>query len=170
LVLEIGQTCGAFKFKTNDGAIEGTDSFDFETDNRNRSSFIGFIPSKTVSAYDTFVSKLDTAVPDMHSRVRDFLFGEKVTVEEVMKWTHAELFRRNLLAKRSEDLEDTVKGTDIRWPVFEFTALKGETMVKLIAEKTSQRSPHGTHIAKKRIQLIQCVVKAKACSSLRSTR
>jgi hypothetical protein len=103
-----------------------SDYVDFATDNRNRSSFKGFIMGKTVSDYDTFVSELGSSVPDMHSLVREFIFKGKV--EDVIKLTHAELFDKKLLTKRSDDLQDEVAGTDIRWPIYEFTALKNGQM------------------------------------------
>ncbi len=122
------------------GTQTGQTLVDFATDKRSRSYFPGFAETKTVSDYDTFVSELDTRVPDMHSRVREFIF-DTVNVEDIMKLTHADLFEKNLLVKRSDNLQDKVVGTDIRWSTFEFTALKRGTMETKISEKGIRVAP-----------------------------
>ncbi len=121
------------KLETRTGLV------DFGIDNRNRSSFKGFRMDKTVSDYDTFVSESYEHVPDMHSRVRDFLFQDKVG--DVMKLTHADLLEKKLLTTRSDDLLDNVADTDIHWPVYEFTALTNSAMSALIEEKNLRDVP-----------------------------
>jgi hypothetical protein len=108
-----------------------TGEVNFAADNRNRSSFPGFIIGKTVSAYDKVAS--NEGVQDMNSLVRKFIFKQEV--EDVMKWTHADLFDKELLEERSDDLHDEVKGTDIRWSMYEFTELKNKQMSESITEK-----------------------------------
>jgi hypothetical protein len=112
---------------------------DFGIDNRNRSSFKGFRLDKTISDYDTFASGYYEHVLDIHSRVRDFLFQDKVG--DVMKLTLADLLEKRLLTTRSDDLLDNVEDTDIRWPVYEFTALTNSAMSALIEEKNLRDVP-----------------------------
>ena len=100
---------------------------DFAKVHRIRSPFKDFNMDSTVSEYDTFAE--NQGVPDMNSRVRKFIFGEK-NVGDVLKLTHAELFTKELLMKRSENLDGQVTGTDIRWPMYEFTALKLENIIE----------------------------------------
>lgn len=97
----------------------------FAIDNRKRSYIKGFELSNTVLNYDKFADETD--VRDMNSLVRKHIFGD-AKVEDIMKYTHADLLEKKILTKRSEKLQDIVARTDIRWPVFEFTALKFQTI------------------------------------------
>jgi hypothetical protein len=93
-----------------------------------RSSF--FEMSDTVLTEEEIEKLARGTVPDMHSRVRSFLVGDR----KFMQLTNGELIKEGLVKVRSARLSDNVQGNEISWPMYEFRMLQNKDMSEWLKE------------------------------------
>ncbi len=121
----------------NQDILDGDPAGVFALSNVNviRSSF--FEMSDTVLTEEEIEKLARGPVPDMHSRVRSFLVGDK----QFMQLTNGELIREGLVKVRSARLSDSVQGNEIRWPMYEFRMLQNKDMSEWIKEHLPITAP-----------------------------